>query len=127
MASPEIDHQVDYETLSLGDRQRLFMRLLPRLIDHAHELGYELTGGDLFRSPRVFGKPGIKKGYGRKSSNHKLKLAIDLNLFKDGEYLTETEDHAPLGQYWESLHPLCTWGGHFDDGNHYSIVYQGHR
>jgi len=127
MSSPETDHQIDHESLTLGQRQRLFMTLLPRLIDHAHDLGYELTIGDGYRDPRAFGPVGRKMGYGRKESNHKRRLAIDLNLFKDGEYLTETEDHAPLGKYWESLNPLCTWGGHFNDGNHYSIIYQGHR
>ena len=30
-------------------RQMEFMRQVPRLIDKAHELGYEVTGGDLFR------------------------------------------------------------------------------
>jgi len=46
------------------------------------------------------------------------RLAIDLNLFKDGEYLTDTEDHRFLGEFWESLGG--TWGGRWDDGNHYS-------
>lgn len=31
------------------------MRLLPRLIDKAHELGFEIRGGDLFRDPRLHG------------------------------------------------------------------------
>jgi hypothetical protein len=26
-----------------------------------------------------------------------------------------------LGEFWEGLHPLCRWGGRFNDGNHYSI------
>ena len=49
----------------------------------------------------------------------------DLNLFKDGVYLTSDKDHEPFGIYWESLHPLCRWGGRFKDGNHYSIEHQG--
>ncbi len=111
--------------MSLGKKQELFMRLLPRLIDKAHELGFEIRGGDLFRSPRVFGYVGESKGYGHKRSGHKLKLAIDLNLFKDGKYMSETEDHRELGEWWEQQHELCRWGGRFNDGNHYSLEHDG--
>ena len=111
--------------MTLGDKQRLFMTLLPRLLDYIHEQGYECTQGDAYRDPRVFGDVGEKKGYGKSFSLHKERLAKDINLFKDGVYLTETEDHRFAGEYWESLHPLCVWGGHFDDGNHYSIEHEG--
>lgn len=107
--------------MTLGQRQRLFMRLLPRLIDYAYQNGFELSIGDGYRDPRLHGAVGVKMGYGHASSNHKNRLAIDLNLFKDGAFLTTSEDHKPLGEYWESLHPLCKWGGRFNDGNHYSI------
>lgn len=113
--------------MTLGQKQRLFARLVPRLIDWAHLNGYEITFGDAYRSPRVFGDVGVKQGYGRASSLHKQRLAIDLNLFKDGKYLQKTEDHKPLGEFWESLHPLCSWGGRFNDGNHYSLTHAGRR
>lgn len=113
--------------MTLGEKQELFMRLIPRLIDYAHGLGFELRGGDLFRDPRMHGNLGEKKGYGNSNSCHKIKLAIDLNLFKDGVFLKETKDHKKLGEYWESLHPLCSWGGHFNDGNHYSLKHNGRR
>jgi hypothetical protein len=107
--------------LTLGSKQELFMRLLPHLINKAHALGFEVRGGDLFRDPRVFGAVGVKLGYGVASSCHKLKLAIDLNLFKDGNFLAATEDHKELGEWWEKQHELCRWGGRFQDGNHYSL------
>lgn len=90
-------------------------------------MGYEVTLGDAYRDPRLHGSHGEKKGYGHRKSCHKLRLAIDLNLFLDGEYLTETEDHEKLGEWWESLHPLCRWGGRFSnpDGNHYSLEHNG--
>lgn len=75
--------------MKLGEKQELFMRLLPRLIDKAHELGFEIRGGDLFRDPRVHGQMNVKQGYGAKNSCHKLKLAIDLNLFKDGAFIQD--------------------------------------
>lgn len=109
--------------MKLGKKQELFMRLLPRLIDKAHELGFEIRGGDLFRDPRPHGEYGVKKGYSAASSQHKLKLAVDLNLFKDGSYLTSTEAHRELGEWWEQQHELCRWGGRFSrpDGNHYEL------
>ena len=82
------------------------------LIQYAYQQGFELTFGD------AWAKDGHKKG-----SLHYSRLAIDLNLFKDGEYLTKTEDHLPLGEYWESLGG--SWGGRFNDGNHYSLEHGG--
>ena len=113
--------------MRLGEKQELFMRLLPRLIDKAHELGFEIRGGDLERNYRAFGYIGEKKGYGRRNSNHKLKLAIDLNLFKDNQFMQETKDHEELGIWWEQQDDLCCWGGRFDDGNHYSLFHNGNK
>lgn len=62
------------------------------------------------------------------NSVHSVGLAVDLNLFKDGVYLTTSESHAPLGAFWKTLHPLARWGGDFKprpDGNHYSFEYNG--
>ena len=107
----------------LGTLQRKFPPLVAELIQFAYEQGYEITFGDAFRSPRVFGHPGVRKGYGKPNSNHKRRIAIDLNLFKNGKYLAKTKDHEELGRYWESLDPDCIWGGRFDDGNHYSLKF----
>jgi len=111
--------------MTLGQKQRLFARLVPRLIDKAHELGYEVTLGDAFRDPRVHGALGVKLGYGHASSGHKQKLAIDLNLFENGVYLADTAGHRRLGEWWEKQHADARWGGRFDDGNHYSLEFNG--
>jgi len=111
--------------MKLGKKQELFMRLLPRLVDKAHELGFEVRGGDLFRDPRVHGDFGVSASYGAPRSCHKLKLAIDLNLFLQGVFVVTTEGHRVLGEFWEGLHPLCRWGGRFGDGNHYSLEHGG--
>jgi len=113
--------------MRLGEKQRLFSMLISELILWAYDNGYEITEGDAYRDPRVFGKLGEKKGYGKASSNHKLRLARDLNLFKDGKYLRRTEDHRQLGEIWESKHELCRWGGRFNDGNHYSMEHNGKK
>ncbi len=111
--------------MTLRTKQVLFAQMLPQLIAKAFELGFEVTLGDAYRDSRVFGKFGEKLGYGHPYSCHKLRLAIDLNLFKDGKFLTTTEDHRPLGEWWESVGG--TWGGRFDDANHYSLEWEGHK
>ena len=111
--------------MNLGPKQRKFTKMIGLLIEFAYQNGYELTFGDAYRDPRVFGISGAKKGYGRSRSNHKIRLAVDFNLFKDGEYLTKTSDHQPLGEFWESIGG--SWGGRFNDGNHYSFEHNGKR
>jgi len=119
--------------MKLGDKQKLFAKLVPRLIDKAHELGFEVTLGDAYRDPRSHGKLGErltvdgKPVYGALFSCHKMRLAIDLNLFRDGKYLTTSDDHKPLGEWWEQQHPEAAWGGRFNDGNHYSISHEGSK
>ena len=114
-------------TMTLGQKQRLFTKLVAQLIQYAYAQGYELTLGDAYRDPSVHGDVGVKKSYSSANSVHKQRLAIDLNLFKGGVYQTSTEAHKPLGEYWKSLHPLCRWGGDFStpDGNHYSMTHEG--
>ena len=63
----------------------------------------------------------------KKGSNHYLKCAGDLNIFKDGVWLQKTEGHKESGDHWESLHPLCRWGGRYNDGNHVEIMQEGEK
>lgn len=110
---------------TLGQKQRRLTLMLAKLILFIHDQGFEASLGDAYRDPRVFGVIGVQKGYGRSQSCHKLRLALDLNLFKDGVFLDSTEAHAPFGAYWESIGG--SWGGRFEDGNHYSLEHQGRR
>ena len=84
------------------------------LIKYAYDLGYTITLGDAY----------AKTGH-MENSLHYKRLAIDLNLFKKGSYLIETRDHLPLGEYWESIGG--SWGGRFNDGNHYSLEHEGRK
>ena len=111
--------------MMLGQKQRKFTRMIAQLIEYAYQNGYELTFGDAYRDPRLHGDVGVKKSYSSANSLHKSRLAVDLNLFKNGQYLTTTEAHKPLGEYWESIGG--TWGGRFNDGNHYSLEHQGRK
>lgn len=78
------------------------------LILFAYEKGYEVTFGD------AWARTGHCEG-----SFHYKRLAIDLNLFKNGAFLRNTAAHEPLGLFWESIGG--TWGGRWKDGNHYSL------
>ena len=93
---------------TLRERQSKFAFNVALLISFAYDQGYEITFGD------AYAKTGHKI-----RSLHYRRLAIDLNLFRDGKFLEKTEDHIPLGKFWESIHPECVWGGMWNDGNHY--------
>ena len=86
--------------------------MIAKLICFAYSKGYGLTFGD------AWAKTGHKN-----NSNHYIRLAVDFNLFKDGVWLSSTDDHKELGEYWESIGGC--WGGRFGDGNHYSKEYRG--
>lgn len=101
--------------MKLSEKQQQFAHMVALLILHAEQLGYRVTFGDAYRDSRC--------PYGSEVSLHRKRLAVDLNLFKDGTYLFATVDHQPLGEYWESIGG--TWGGRFNDGNHYSLEYEG--
>lgn len=100
--------------MTLGQKQRLFTHKLALLTLYAYEMGYELTLGDAMAT----------KGH-RDGSLHYIRLAQDLNLFKNGRYLRSTKAHKPLGEFWESIGG--TWGGRFGDGNHYSMEHNGRK
>lgn len=111
--------------MTLGQKQRRFTRLIGLLIEYAYQNGYELTFGDAYRDPRDHGQFGEKKSYGAARSVHKQRLAVDFNLFKNGKWLQATEDFTKLGEYWESLGG--SWGGRFNDGNHFSLEHEGFK
>ena len=102
--------------MKLGEKQELFSRCLSQLLTHIFLNGYDVRMGDVL----------AHDGH-MENSLHYQKLAADLNLFYKGVYQTATEDHKQFGEYWENLHPLCTWGGRFDDGGHYSITHEGRK
>lgn len=112
--------------MTLGEKQRLFARLYAGLILKAYELGYEVALNWVYRPPEVAAYY-ASIGVGIRSSLHILKLAGDLDLFKDGVWLRATDDHKPLGEWWETQHELCRWGGRFGDGNHYSLTHEGRQ
>lgn len=96
------------------------------LIQWAYRQGYALTFGDAYRTQEQ-AAANAASGSGIARSLHCDRLAIDLNLFRDGVYLTNTQEYEPLGEFWESLGGA--WGGRFrkPDGNHFSLAYGGRK
>lgn len=108
--------------MTLREKQSKLVSMLPQLINFAYSHGYELTLGEAYRDPRI-AKLNAESGVGIKNSLHCSRLAIDLNLFKDGVYLTKSDQYKELGEFWESIGG--TWGGRFNDGCHFSLEHNG--
>jgi hypothetical protein len=83
-----------------------------KLIPKAIELGFDCAFDEITQHQN--------KGH-RDGSLHYEGCAGDLLLYYKGEYLKSTEEYRKLGEYWESLHKDCKWGGHWGDGNHFSF------
>ena len=113
-------------TLTLREKQSLFVELVAVLIAEANRLGYALTFGEAYRSPEEAARLAAL-GKGIKASLHTQRLAVDFNLFIGGKYITRSEHYLLLGEFWEGLNPLCRWGGRFKrpDGNHFSLAHGG--
>ena len=100
----------------LSDKQKQFTSMLPLLYSYIIMRGYSFSLGDAYRDKRC--------PYGHPMSLHKFRLAQDINLFlPDGSYVRDTEGHKPFGEFWEYIGG--TWGGRFNDGNHYSLAWRG--
>ena len=110
--------------MTLSERQQKFAQNAAQLILYIFNEGYACTLGEALRTQEMADLY-AKQGKGIKNSLHLKKLAIDLNLFKDGVYLSDTESHRKFGEWWEKLDPMNRWGGRFKDGNHYSMSDDG--
>ena len=104
--------------MTVSDKQWLFLKDVALLINKAEELGYKVTGGELWRSydqQKIYVETGRSKTM---NSSHLNRLAIDFNFFikdvKGNWQLTwKREEIEPLGSYWESLDKKNVWGGNF--------------
>lgn len=117
--------------ISLRDKQAAFAVLVAKLILEADRRGYQVTFGEAWRPPEM-AEIYAKQGKGIKNSLHTQRLAIDLNLFRDGVYFGASESYKPLGEWWEQQSTAdieCCWGGRFTtpDGNHFSASHGGRK
>jgi hypothetical protein len=112
--------------MKLGAKQELFASLLPRLITYAIKQGYGVRPKELLR-PKEMADIYAARGSGIKNSLHCKGLALDLVLAKGGIPLWDKESYRKVGDYWQSLNPLCCWGGNFRrrDAFHFSVTHGG--
>lgn len=113
---------------TLREKQTRFALAAARLIQKAHELGYQMTIGEVERT-QAQAAQNAAAGLGISRSLHIERLAVDLNLFRDGRYIVDGEGHTELGAWWKSLDKDHRWGGDFKkkDFNHYSLTPDGVR
>jgi len=142
--------------MTLGEKQRKFFYLFGKLIEWLYANGYEATFGEAYRSDEQaeinalgnFRRQelcaylraknefeqlafciGNNTGSGIRITLHGRRLAVDINLFKDGVYLTDSASYAEAGAFWKTLDPSCCWGGDFPkpDAYHFSFTHEGIR
>lgn len=124
--------------MRLREKQSIFALNVAKLIAFAYKNGYEITLGEAYRtkSMQLLYFMGyklmvfcgslklVKTKHLSKTmkSKHLIRLAIDINLFKDGRLLgkEDKELFEPLATYWKILNKNNTcgyfWGwdlGHF--------------
>lgn len=98
--------------MSLVAKQFVFVQNIVKLLQFAIDSGYVITFGEAHR-PLEMQQLYVKQGRSKTlRSKHMERLALDLNVFKDGK-LQGREGIKPLGDYWESLHELNRWGGNW--------------
>lgn len=115
--------------MTLLQKQQMFAHLVSGLLLAASKFGYSCTLGEAYRSPEEAARLAAL-GKGITQSLHTQRLAIDLNLFRDGVLLTKSEDYQTLGEWWElnsTPDYQCCWGGRFRDGNHFSLAHNGRK
>ena len=97
--------------MSLVNEQAAFLLDVCKLVEEATRQGFTVTAGEMYRTPEqqaVYVKTGRSKTM---NSLHLTRRAVDLNFFRDNKLVYNKDALAPLGAYWESLHPLNSWGG----------------
>jgi len=106
--------------MKLSAKRIHFTEMIAELCLWAKSQGYGVALAEVKR-PREVVQIYMQQGKGIINSKHLEALAADIDLYKDGVYLADTESHRPLGEYWKRLDSLNRWGGDFKrvDGNHY--------
>ena len=127
--------------MSIRLKQSKFTRLVALFILAGKEKGYEFSFATAYRNKAMNAVIG-----GNPNSLHMKRLAIDLNIFYDGKWITNTSNKNHLaytkllneiGSLWESLDEDNAWGGRFGesepgkgdgwDPGHFSSAHGGVR
>ena len=107
--------------MKLGQARRAFRKALVRLLYSSLPPGLEFAFDEV--TERLTVKDPTSDHMGR--SCHHVGLAADILLYRDGVYLTHSDEYKELGERWEALGKELglelVWGGRFNDGNHFSM------
>ena len=96
---------------NLSKKQRAFAKLMAGFISELYRMGYEVTFGDAYRDNETQ-KRKIASGASKTMlSKHCDRLALDLNLWKGGQYTSNPNDYRIPGELWEKMGG--SWGGRF--------------
>ena len=109
--------------MELWQKQAIFSQNVALLLKYIASKGFFVTFGEAYRTQEQ-AKIYASEGKGIPNSLHCKRLAIDLNLIdKNGSYLPDEFSYEPFGIFWETLHTLNRWGGHFKrgDANHFEM------
>jgi hypothetical protein len=139
---------------TLGQKQERFAVQFARWILTVNDMGYRTRIGEVQRSdeqaeinamgaagrnalcdlikarwPLLANKIGNNAGSGIRNSLHELRLAADVHLFYDGQYVTDGNSvhWRKVGELWEAMGSDHRWGGRFNDANHISIEHEGKK
>lgn len=139
---------------TLGAKQRRFAALFAQWVIAISKLGYGVTLGEAFRSdeqaeihamgeagratlvaylmphfPELARRIQNNTGSGIRNSLHEIRLAVDVNLFYGGTWISDggSPHWERVGKLWESMGG--SWGGRFatGDANHLSLEHEGRR
>lgn len=137
---------------TLGAKQRRFALLFARWVVAVHNMGYAITFGEAYRSdeqaeinamgaagrrtlvqilmahfPELARRIANNTGSGIRNSLHESRLAVDVNLFYGGTWISDggSPHWERVGKLWESMGG--TWGGRFADANHLSLEHEGRK
>lgn len=108
--------------MKLSGTQQIFSKKIAELILWVYTLpGYGVTLSEAWRSPET------QDIYVRQGKSHTVRskhldrLAVDLNLFINGKYITNKKYYQIIGEKWQEMGGV--WGGDFigfrDDANHF--------
>lgn len=118
--------------MTLREKRVAFTLLVAEMIHEATVLGYEVALNEVLRS-QAAATANAQAGTGITHSLHLLGLAVDIALYRGGEYLQLSDQYRELGLWWEAQstaeYTLC-WGGRFTtlkDGGHFSMMHNGIR
>jgi hypothetical protein len=137
---------------TLGQKQRRFLRKFTAFLAWGHNRGYEFTYGEAYRTDEqaeinalgVAGRALLVKvlmplfpelarriannvGNGIRTSLHGDRLAVDVNLFHEGEWINDGKSPhwKALADKWEAMGADHKAGSRFGDAGHFSISHEG--